>query len=43
MSDLEDFQVRNKLFTTQEIEGLRQNQYVKSVSEKGVIYTEEFK
>lgn len=33
----------NKLFTTQEIETLSQNQYVKSVSEKGITYTEEFK
>ena len=33
----------NKLFTTQEIEELRQNQYVKFVSEKGITYTEEIK
>ena len=32
-----------KLFTPQEIEQLKQNEYVKSVSEKGVTYTKEFK
>ena len=32
-----------KLFTPQEIEQLKQNDYVKSVSEKGITYTKEFK
>ena len=32
-----------KLFTPQEIEQLKQNEYVKSVSEKGITYTKEFK
>ncbi len=31
-----------KLFTPQEIEQLKQNEYVKSVSEKGITYTKEF-
>ena len=32
-----------KLFTPEEIEQLKQNRSVKSVSEKGITYTEEFK
>lgn len=32
-----------KIFTEKEIEILAQNQYVKSVSKKGITYTEEFK
>ena len=35
--------VSNKTFTEEEIEILSQNQYVKSVSMKGIIYTDEFK
>lgn len=35
--------VSKKLFTSEEIEQLKQNIYVKSVSEKGITYTEEFK
>jgi transposase len=33
----------NKIFTEKEIEILSQNQYVRSVSEKGITYTDEFK
>lgn len=33
----------NKLFTSSEIAQLRQNRYVKSVSDKGITYTDEFK
>lgn len=32
-----------KLFTTKEIQNLSKNPYVKSVSEKGITYTDEFK
>ena len=32
-----------KLFTSEEIEQLKQNTCVKSVSEKGITYTKEFK
>lgn len=33
----------NKYFTPEQIEQLRQNKYVKKVSEKSITYTEEFK
>lgn len=33
----------NKSFSKEEIEILRNNQYVKHVSEKSIIYTNEFK
>lgn len=33
----------NKIFTEQEIEILKQNKYVKNVSNKGITYTDEFK
>lgn len=33
----------NTLFKKEEIEQLRQNQYIKSVSEKGITYTDEFR
>ena len=33
----------NKYFTTQQVEQLKRNEYVKKVSEKSITYTEEFK
>lgn len=32
-----------KLFTVEEIESLSKNKYVKNITRKGIIYTEEFK
>ena len=39
----EMFKMSKKLFTEREIEILSNNPYVKSVSEKGITYTDEFK
>lgn len=38
-----EIEMSNKIFTEKEVEILSTNQYVKSVSKKGITYTDEFK
>lgn len=40
---LEKLQMSKKLFTEKEIKSLSKNPYVKSISSKGITYTDEFK